>query len=134
MDIFEKAQEVRGLEIDVIRLMGRFAKEHTNEQGGMKKSVRAAIKEAWDCDPLPYARAANMFPEWWDGSVDVSKWQMLSAIKIAGIADKFQRLDLLKEWQEKTLSYDDVRARVDAGKPKARTKQVKHCPNCGVEL
>ena len=133
MDIFTEAQQIRGLEIDSIRVMGLFAKSHTNEQGHMKRNVRAAIKEAWDCDPLPYARAANMFPEWWNGSVDVSKWEMLSAIKIAGVADKFQRLELVKEWQAKTLSYDDVRAKVDERKPK-RERKPRKCPHCHMEI
>ena len=132
-DLFDEAQAVRGLEVDSIRVMGLFAKEHTNEQGRMKTKDRAAIRAAWDCDPLPYARAANMYPEWFSGNVDVSKWEMLSLLKIASIADKFKRLDELKEWQSKTLSFDDVRARVDSLKPK-RVKQERRCPHCGGEL
>lgn len=101
----------------------------------MKKNVRAAIKEAWDgADPLHYARAANMWPDWFNGSVDVSKWEMLSAIKIAGVADKFQRLELVKEWRDKTLSYDDVRAKVDAIKKPKRERKPRKCPHCGEEL
>jgi hypothetical protein len=121
-DLFNEAQMVRGLEVDSMRVMGLFAKEHTNEQGRMKVKDRAAIRAAWDCDPLPYARAANMFPEWFSGRVDVGKWEMLSLLKIASISDKFKRLDELKEWQSKTLSFDDVRARVDGLKPKRAKK------------
>lgn len=134
MSLFDEAQAIRGLEIDSIRVMGLFAREHTDEQGRMKAKDRRAIREAWDgADPLHYARAANMFPDWWNGSVDVSKWEMLSAIKIAGVADKFQRLELVKEWQDKTLSYDDVRVKVDERKPK-RERKPRKCPHCGEEL
>lgn len=131
-DIFEEAQQVRGIEIEGICAMGRYAARHLTPKGTMKKQVRAAIKEAWDADPMPYARAAKMRPLWFSRDVDVSKFELLSLIKIAGVRNKFARALLAEEWQRLTLSFDDVRVRVEAvNERKPREKKDKVCPHCG---
>lgn len=130
-DIFEEAQQVRGIEVDGICAMGVYAARHLTPNGTMKKNVRAAIKEAWDADPMPYARAAKMRPTWFDRSTDVSKYELLSAIEIGKVKDKYARALLAEQWQATTMSYDQVREAVRGTKqPKPRAKQDKRCPHC----
>lgn len=130
--IFDEAQAVRGLEVDGICAMGIFAARHLTPNGTMKKSVRVAIKQAWDADPMPYARAAKMRPTWFDRTTDVSKYELLAAIEIGKVKDKYARALLAEQWQATTMSYDDVRAAVQGLKqPKPREKQEKLCPHCG---
>lgn len=134
-DIFNEAQEIRGYELLSIKAMAQYAESKTNKRGGMDKRVRKAIREAWDCDPLPYARAARMFPDWFKPDYDVSKYELLSAIKIGSVADVFVRQKLVEKWQARTWSYDQVRKLVDRiTKPKARATKVKTCPHCGEEI
>ena len=62
----------------------------------------------------------------------VSKFELLSLIKIASVRNKFARALLAEEWQRLTLSYDDVRVRVEAvNERKPREKKDKVCPKCG---
>jgi hypothetical protein len=126
MDIFTEAQIIRGYEEQSIKAMCLYAAAHPTKQE--QKEIRAA----WDgADPKPYARAVDMMPGWFDGSTDVSKWELLSLIKIAGVKNKFARALLSEDWQRLTMSFDDVRERADSvNKPKARAKVVKHCPHC----
>jgi hypothetical protein len=135
-DIFDEALLIGGAELDGICARGMYAAHHLTPNSTMNKSVRAAMKEAWDGeDPLAYARAAKMRPLWFDRTVDVSKWELKSAIKIGGVKDKYKRTLLAEQWQNTSMSFDQVREAVDSiNKPKARTKQVKHCPNCGEVL
>jgi carbamate kinase len=135
MDIFEEAQAIRGIEVDGICAMGRYAARHLSPKGTMKKKVRAAIREAWDCDPLPYARAALMRPAWFIRAVDVSNFELLSAIEIGKIKDKYARALLAEQWQATTMSFTDVHQAVQGmNKPKARAKITKTCPHCGEQL
>jgi hypothetical protein len=42
---------------------------------------------------------------------------------------------LSEDWQRLTMSFDDVLERADSvNKPKARTKAVKTCPHCHMEI
>jgi hypothetical protein len=136
MDIFEEAQAVRGIEVSGIQRMGKYAARHLSPKGTMKRSVRAAIKEAWEADPLPYARAYKMRPLWFDGDAeDIGKFQLLAAIEIGKVKDITARVLLAEQWANTTMSYTDVHAAVrDVNKPKAREKKEKHCPNCGEVL
>lgn len=100
------------------------------------KSDRKAIKAAWDCDPRPYARAVDMMPGWFGTDYTVSKFELLSLIKIASVRNKFARALLVEEWTRLTMSYDDIRARVDSlnsRNPKTEKKE-KRCPKCGEVL
>lgn len=125
MDIFAEAQEIRGYEEQSIKAMCLYAAAHPSKQD------RKAIRAAWDCDPRPYARAVDMMPGWFEPSYTVSKFELLSLIKIAGVKNKFARALLAEEWQRLTLSFDDVRAKADeVNKPKTRVKQEKRCPHC----
>jgi hypothetical protein len=130
MDTFEEAQAIRGYESQSIIAMCLFANLHQS------KTERQEIKAAWDgADPKPYARAVDMMPGWFDGTVDVGKWELLSLIKIAGVRNKFARALLAAEWQRLTMSYEAVREQADmVNKPKPREKQERHCPHCGEVL
>lgn len=129
MDIFEEAQQVRGYEEQSIKAMCLYAAAHPS------KSDRKAIKAAWDCDPRPYARAVDMMPGWFGTDYTVSKFELLSLIKIASVRNKFARALLAEEWQRLTLSFDDVRVRVEAvNERKPKEKKEKRCPKCGEVL
>jgi hypothetical protein len=135
-DIFQEAQMVRGIEVTGIQAMAKYAARHLSPGGTMKRGVRAAIKEAWDADPMPYARAYKMRPTWFDGDAeDIGKFQLLAAIEIGKVKDITARVLLAEQWANTTMSYTDVHAAVrDVNKPKAREKKEKHCPNCGEVL
>jgi hypothetical protein len=127
MDTFDQAQAIRGLEMESIKAMCLFASRHTS------KADRAAIKEAWDgVNPQAYARATKIKPTWFDGSTDVSKWELLSLIKIAGVSDKYARALLAEDWQHNTMSFEDVRARVDGLKSKRRKRLTLKERVCGL--
>ena len=134
-DIFEEALLIGGAELEGICARGQYARRHLTPNGTMKRSVRAAIKEAWDnADPLPYARAAKMKPNWFDRSTDVSKFELLSAIEIGKVKDVTARALLAQQWQATTMSFDDVREAVRGmSKPKRKEKQKKYCAECGAE-
>jgi hypothetical protein len=135
MDIFEEAQAVRGIEITGIQAMAKYAARHLSVNGTMKRNVRRAIKEAWDADPMPYARAYKMRPTWFDGDAeDIGKFELLSAIEIGKVKDKYTRALLAEQWANTTMSYTAVHEAVQGvNKPKPREKKVKHCAVCGAE-
>jgi hypothetical protein len=135
-DIFSEAQAVRGIEVRGIQAMGKYAARHLTTGGTMKKNVRTAIKEAWDADPMPYARAYKMRPHWFDGDSDsIGKFELLSAIEIGKVKDKYARALLAEQWQATTMSYSAVHEAVQGmNKPKARAKITKTCPHCGEVL
>jgi hypothetical protein len=135
-DIFQEAQMVRGIEVTGIQAMAKYAARHLSPGGTMKRGVRAAIKEAWDADPMPYARAYKMRPTWFDGDAeDIGKFELLSAIEIGKIKDKYARALLAEQWQATTMSFTDVHQAVQGmNKPKARAKITKTCPHCGEVL
>jgi hypothetical protein len=135
MDIFSEAQAVRGIEVTGIQAMAKYAARHLSVNGTMKRKVRAAIKEAWDADPMPYARAYKMRPTWFDGDAeDIGKFELLSAIEIGKVKDKYTRALLAEQWANTTMSYTAVHEAVQGvNKPKPREKKVKHCAVCGAE-
>ena len=134
-DIFEEALLIGGAELEGICARGQYAMRHLTPNGTMKRGVRAAIKEAWEADPMPYARAAKMRPTWFDRSTDVSKFELLSAIEIGKVKDVTARVLLAQQWQATTMSFDAVREAVRGlSKPKRKEKQVKTCPKCGEVL
>ena len=123
-DIFEEALLIGGAELEGICARGQYAMRHLTPNGTMKRGVREAIKQAWDADPLPYARAAKMKPLWFDRSTDVSKFELLSAIEIGKVKDVTARALLAQQWQATTMSFDDVREAVRSmSKPKVKPKQ-----------
>jgi hypothetical protein len=134
-DIFNEAQMIGGIELEGICARGLYAARHLTPNGTMKKDVKAAMKVAWEgADPMAYARAAKMRPTWFDRTVDVGKFELMSAVDIGSVKDKFQRALLAEQWQNTTMSYSDVHEAVQSvNKPKPRTKAVKHCAVCGAE-
>lgn len=134
--IFEEAQAVRGIEVTGIQAMARYAARHLSPKGTMKRGVRTAIREAWDADPLPYARAYKMRPLWFDGDAEsISKWELMSAIEIGKVKDVTARVLLAEQWHNTTMSFSDVHAAVQSvNKPKRKEKKERRCPHCGEAL
>jgi hypothetical protein len=146
--IFQEAQLVRGIEVEGICAMGRYAARHLSPKGKMKQSVRTAIREAWDADPMPYARAAKLRPAWFIRAVDVSKFELLSVIEIGKVKDATARELLAEQMQATTMSFMDVRAAVQSvNKPKPRkskpdlkqrlcelVQELEHDANNGAEM
>lgn len=126
-DIFDQAQQVRGYNVQSIIAMCLFSEAHKT------KAERKAIKAAWECDPLPYARAVQMMPHWFDSSVEPSYYELQSLVAIAKVKNKYARALLAEEWQRLTLSFNDVRERVESLK-KPRERKPRVCPKCGAEL
>jgi hypothetical protein len=135
-DIFEEAQMIGGIELEGICARGLYAARHLTPKGTMPKDVKAAMRVAWEgADPMAYARAAKMRPTWFDRSVDVGKFELMSAVDIGSIKNKFTRALLAEQWANSSMSYSAVHERVQSmKKPKARAKVVKTCKHCGGEL
>jgi hypothetical protein len=135
MNIFEEAQAVRGYKVMSIQAMGMFADKHTSDKGKMKKSVRDAIRTAWECDPLPYARAYRMAKDLFTRDGDsVSEWDLLKWVLVGKVKSKFARPLLAEQCRNQPMDYNDVLAAVESmNKPKPREKKVKHCAVCGAE-
>ena len=67
-----------------------------------------------------------------DHDRDYTRHELMSLILIAGLKPH-DRLDLFLDWRDKTLSYEDVRARIEnlrASKEKPEKAQ-RFCKKCG---
>lgn len=107
-----------------------WAYEHRKDKAAMK-----VAKEFFMRDPKHMARAVSMFPNRFTDDAGTGLYDMLAMIDIASLP-LVPRAELAAQYADTTMSFSEVRERVDAykGRKSKSEKEPKLCPNCHMPI
>lgn len=111
-----------------LKAMALLANENKTSPTAMR-----VFSFSWQRNARHMAKAVDLFGRFFtEDGYTAKDYQAL--IGMASV-NKVERDWLYTDWREGRMNSHEVLQRVaDLKTPKPRTKQVRHCPNCGAEL